>query len=163
MNKNEKRWIVLLVAVVIIAIVLFVALGMSKNKSNEGGQTGGSNNNGAENVVDNTYSTQLDDGTRLNKSTNFNSTKTYGNLEISNIQFTSKDGKSTLLADVKNTGTTTHEPEIVKIVLLDENGNTVTELKPAIEKIEPGETAQINSSISADVANVKDFRIEAAN
>ena len=50
-----------------------------------------------------------------------------------------------------------------KIVLLDENGNTVTELKPAIEKIEPGETAQINSSISADVANVKDFRIEAAN
>ena len=36
-------------------------------------------------------------------------------------------------------------------------------LKPAIEKIEPGETAQINSSVSADVANVKDFRIEAAN
>ena len=159
MNKNEKRWIVLLVAVVIIAIVLFVALGMSKNKSNEGGQTGGSNNNGAENLVDDTYSTQLDDGTRLNNSTNFNSTKTYGNLEISNIQFTEKNGMSVLLADVKNTGSETFEEEEATIVLIGEN-NEEREIAVYIPSLSAGETKQINSIVTADVVNVRDFRVE---
>ena len=134
MNNNEKRWIILLVAVVIIAIIFFVVI-TNINKGKDEGQN--------------------------NITEEFGKAKTYNNLEISNIQFTSKDGKSTLLADVKNNGTTTHEPEIVTIVLLDENGNTVTELHPAIGKIEAGATDQINSSVSADVTNVKDFRIEA--
>ena len=163
MNKNEKRWIVLLVAVVIIAIVLFVALGMSKNKSNEGGQTGGSNNNGAENVVDNTYSTQLDDGTRLNNSTNFNSTKTYGNLEISNIRFAERNGATVLLADVKNTGSSAHEIETVKITILGDDNAVLTQSNAVIEDMEPGETKKLNVTFTADIVNAKDFTIEAAD
>ena len=162
MNSNEKRWVILLVAGVIIAVIFFVVI-TNINKGDGENQNNVTQQQSVQNTSNEEFTTELDDGTKINTSESFGQTKTYNNLEISNIQFTSKDGKSTLLADVKNTGTTTHEPEIVKIVLLDENGNTVTELKPAIEKIEPGETAQINSSVSADVANVKDFRIEAAN
>ena len=41
MNKNEKRWIVLLVAVLVIAVVLIVSLSMSGNKQDTtiGGQS----------------------------------------------------------------------------------------------------------------------------
>lgn len=160
MNSNEKRWVILLVAVVIIAIVFFVVI-TNINKDNKGSQNNVTQQQSVQNNNNEQFTTELDDGTKINTSETFGKTKTYNNLEISNIQFTEKDGQSTFLADVKNNGTTTHEPEIVKIVLLDENGNTVATLNPAIEKIEPGETAQINSMISADVTNVKDFRIEA--
>lgn len=161
MNSNEKRWIILLVAVVIIAIIFFVVItNINNGDEAQNNVTPQQSVQGGNNEQ---FTTELDDGTKVNTSETFGQTKTYNNLEISNIQFTEKDGQSTFLADVKNNGTTTHEPEIVKITLLDENGNTVTELKPAIERIEPGETAQINSMISADVTNVKDFKIEAGN
>lgn len=160
MNSNEKRWIILLVAVVIIAVVFFIVITNINNDNGEN-QNNVTQQQPVQNNNNEQYTTELDDGTKINTSETFGQTKTYNNLEISNIQFTEKDGKSTLLADVKNNGTTIHEPEIVKITLLDENGNAVAELNPAIERIEPGETAQINSMISADVTNVKDFRIEA--
>ena len=160
MNNNEKRWIILLVAVVIIAIIFFVVI-TNINKGKDEGQNNITQQQSVQNNNNEQFTTELDDGTKVNTSEEFGKAKTYNNLEISNIQFTSKDGKSTLLADVKNNGTTTHEPEIVTIVLLDENGNTVTELHPAIGKIEAGATDQINSIVSADVTNVKDFRIEA--
>ena len=105
MNQNEKRWIVLLVAVVIIAIVFFVVLGF-RNKDGEDLA------DNSQNVPTNEeqYTVQLDDGTKLNTSEDFNSNKTYGDLEISNIQYTTRpDGMTVLLADVTNKGTTNHE------------------------------------------------------
>ena len=157
MNSNEKRWIVLLVAVVIIAIVLIVVL---TNRNGEEAVQQGEQEN--EIVNEEKYTTELEDGTKLNTSEEFNNTKTYGNLEISNIQYTEKDGMSVLLADVTNNGTTRHEVEIVKITILGDNGEVITEIKPIIGEIEPGETIQLNASIKADVANAKDFTIEAA-
>ena len=156
MNQNEKRWIVLLVAVVIIAIVFFVVLGF-RNKDGEDLA------DNSQNVPTNEeqYTVQLDDGTKLNTSEDFNSNKTYGDLEISNIQFTEKNGSSVLLADVTNKGNTTHENEIVKITILGENGEEITTTKPVIGKMEPGETVKINATITADVSNAKDFKIEA--
>ena len=85
----------------------------------------------------------------------------YGELEISNIQYTEQNGKTVLLADVTNKGNTTHENEIVKITILGENGEEITTTKPVIGKMEPGETVKINATITADVSNAKDFKIEA--
>ena len=158
MNQNEKRWIVLLVAVVIIAIVFFVVLGF-RNKD------GDDLADNSQNVPTNEeqYTVQLDDGTKLNTSEDFNSNKTYGDLEISNIQYTTRpDGMTVLLADVTNKGTTNHELEMVKITILDQNGEAITEIRPLIDAMAPGETVQINASITADVSNAKDFTIEAA-
>ena len=67
-----------------------------------------------------------------------------------------------LLADVTNKGTTNHELEMVKITILDQNGEAITEIRPLIDAMAPGETVQINASITADVSNAKDFTIEAA-
>ena len=157
MNSNEKRWIVLLVAVVIIAIVLIVALTGKKGEEKVSEQ-----NREQVAVNEDAYAEELDDGTKINTSEEFKTSKTYNKLEISNVQYTEKDGMSVLLADVKNTGSTTHEAEIVKITILGENGEVITETKPVIGKVEPGETIKLNATITADVVNAKDFKIEAA-
>lgn len=163
MNKNEKRWIVLLVAVVIIAIVLFVALGISKNRTNQGGQAGGDNNSsGTENVVDNTYVTEQSDGTRLNNSTNFNSVKKYGDLEISVVNFYERNGSTVLIANAKNVGSSAHKIETVKITILGENDQVLAESNAVISDIEPGAESAINVTFTADVVNAKDFKITAA-
>ena len=157
MNSNEKRWIVLLVAVVVIAIVLIVVLTGNKGKKEQIDQGAGQEIETNEEK----YTEELADGTKINTSEEFNSSKKYGNLEISNIQFTEKDGMSVLLADVTNTGNEKHEVEVVKITIIGENGETITEIKPIIGEIEPGETIKLNASITADVTNAKDFKIEA--
>ena len=156
MSKNEKIWRILLVAVVVIVIALII--GISRNGNKEEIQKG------AEQVInEEKYTTELTDGTKINTSEEFNNSKTYGNLEISNIQYTEKNGMSVLLADVTNKGNTKHEPEIVKITIIGENGKTITEIKPVIGEIEVGETIKINASITADVGNAKDFKIESVN
>ena len=158
MNSNEKRWIILLVAVVIIAIVLIVALNLNSGEENNVSNT---QDQGQVQTNEEQYTTELVDGTKINTSEEFNKEKTYKDLTISNIQFTEKDGISVLLADVTNNGSTVHELEVVTITVLGENDEVITELHPVIERIEPGQTAQINSSTNVDVTNAKDFRIEA--
>ena len=160
MSKKEKRWIIILVAIAIIAIVFLVVKMSNKEETGEGGTPQNVSTNEAAN--EERYTEQLEDGTKLNTSEEFNSSKTYGELEIENVQYTSKDGLSVLLADVTNRGTTTHESEVVKITILGEDGEEITEIRPVIGEIEPGETIKLNASITADIANAKDFRIEAA-
>ena len=151
---------ILLVAELIISIVLIVVL-VNSNKNKEKGQVAQGGQSQIEDKGEN-YTTELNDGTKINTGEEFNTTKKYGDLEISNIQYTEKDGMTVLLADVTNKGSTTHENEIVKITILGENDEELSTTKPVIGKIEPGETVKINATITADVANAKDFTIEAS-
>ena len=156
MNKNEKRWIVLLVAVLVIAVVLIVGLSMSGNKQDT--TIGQSQTQG-------TTGTQTGDessnyATRVNTNEDFNATKTYNDLEISNIQLSENNGTSVLLADVTNKGESTHEQETVKITIIGEDDSETT-VNAIIGTIEPGETIKLNTSMTADVVNAKDFKIEA--
>ena len=155
MNSNEKRWVILLVAVLIIAVVVIVAFVIPKG--NGEGEPAQQN----EAVNESKYTTELEQGSKLNTSEDFNSTKTYGDLEFSNIQFSSTNGVSTLLADFKNKSTTTHEVESVKVTILRENNEVLNELDALIEKIEPGQTAKFNAIATADITEAKDFKIEA--
>ena len=86
-------------------------------------------------------------------------TKTYKDLEISNIQFTEKNGSSVLLADVTNKGSETHEKETVKIIITEEDGSK-TEVRALIGEIKAGETVKLNTSMTADKVNAKDFEIQ---
>ena len=159
MSRNERRWIILLVAVVIIAIIFFVSITRGNRQSEQLAENVTTN----EEVNEEKYTEQLEDGTKINTSEEFNSSKTYGNLEIGNVQYTSKNGMSVLLADVRNNGTTTHEKEIVKITILGDNDEVIAEIRPVIGEIEPGETIKLNASITADIANARDYRIESAD
>lgn len=156
MNNNQKRWMVLLILVLIIVIIVAVVISLTRKEEKV--------MQSSENQVVNQekYTTQLEDGTKLNTSDELSVTKTYGDLEFSNIQFTERDGVSVLLADITNKGTETHKTEIVKITIIGEDGEKITELKPLIGEIKPGETDKLNAVATADIANAKDFTIEAA-
>ena len=157
MNKNEKRWIVLLVAVLIIAVVLIVGLSMNGNRQNTsiGGQSQTQGTTGTQTGDENSNYV-----TRVNTNEDFNSTKTYNDLAISNIQLSENNGTSVLLADVTNKGDSTHEQETVKITIVGEDDSETT-VNAIIGTIEPGETIKLNTSMTADVVNAKDFKIEA--
>ena len=152
MRRKEKIWIAILVAITIIVII--VALRGRKEK-----MAGGEENTTQQIEQEEQYTEELEDGTKINISKEFNTAKSYKNLEISNIQYTEKNGMTVMIADIKNVGTTKHEKEIVKIEIIGENGEIITELKPVIGEIEAGEMIKLNASVTADVANAKDFRI----
>lgn len=155
MTSKEKKIVFGVFAVLIVVIV--VALIIKNTKKDENMVQ---NQAQTDNKTQLEYAIELDDGTKLNTSKELNSTKKYKDLEISNIQYTSKDGNSELLADVKNVGTTVHEDEIVKLSIIGANGEVITTLSPIIGKVEPGETIKLIATVTADVVNAKDIKIE---
>ena len=158
MKDNEKKGIILLVIIAIVIILIIVKVTGKKEEDIAKENTSNVPAQGnAEKYVEN-----LENGVKINKSEEFNKTKKYKNMEISNIQFTYEEGRSVLLADVKNTASVKHNNEIVKITILDENNKVIEVLEPVLPTIEPGETKQLNVIISgADSVNAKDFKIEA--
>lgn len=159
MTGKEKKGILILVGVVLIVLLVVVLAMKSGDKTKE---TKGNVLNPSAGGNTEKYATNIEDGTKINNSTEFNKSKKYNNIEISNIQFTYEEGRSVLLADMKNTGSTKHNAEIVKITILDENNQAIDVLSPEIPNMEPGATKQLNVIISGkDAVNAKDFKIEA--
>lgn len=159
MTGKEKKGILILVGVVLIALLVVVLV--TKGSGDKTKETQGNILKPTENNTEK-YATNIEDGTKINNSTEFNKTKRYNNIEFTNIQFTYEEGRSVLLADMKNTGSIKHNAEIVKITILDENNQAIDVLSPVIKDIEPGATEQLNVIISGkDAVNAKDFKIEA--
>lgn len=154
MIQDKKNWIALIIVVVLISIILIVVLVRGEdNKTQEPMEE-------IRQEEEEKYLIELEDGTKVNTSEELKNVKAYGNLRIGNIQFTEQNGRSKLTAEVKNTGNTTHEAEIVKIKIKGENNEIITEIKPVIGEIEPGETIKLSATITAEVANAKDIEIE---
>ena len=152
MKKNEKKWVLILVAItVILVIVLIVRNVNKKDKTIE--QVGETNTNTQEFVQ------KLQDGTKLNTSTKLKETKKLDNLEIGNIQLTNQNGQSVLLADVKNNGTTKTSVILLDIILLDKEGIQIATIPGIISPLEAGATTQLNTSVQQDYSNAYDFSI----
>ena len=119
MKKNEKRMILILL--IILAIVI-IAVVVGKNKGNK--------ENTEKNQVKEEFVQVQEDGTKVNISSKLAETKTVGAYKIGNIQLTTKDNQSILLADVENVSSSATEMKMIEITLLDKEGN-------ALEKV-PG-------------------------
>lgn len=156
MIKKEKKIVYGVVSVFIILIIVTLIVKGINNKDNtqEESEIQTENNDGLK------YSMELEGGLKINTSKELTATKKYKNLEISNIQFTSKDGNSVILADIKNVGDTIQEEEIVGIDIIGADGQVMTTLSAKISKIEPGETKKLNTTVSADVVNAKNIEIK---
>lgn len=154
MESEKKTIIMVVVGVILIAVI--VAGVMKMKPQNEGTQDVVANQEENEK-----FTKKLEDGSKVNVSEELNKTKMYKDLEISNIQFTERNGRSQLIADIKNTGKVKHEVEIVKITIIGENGEEIETMNPILGDVEPGKTIQLNANITADVTNAKDFKIEA--
>lgn len=152
MKKKEKRLILILIAILV--VVLIIGLFIKKNRNEENGVQSQQNT-----VTDEKFVQVLEDGTKLNKSSKFNETKNIDGIEISNIQFTYKDGQTVLLANVTNNTGKAVDITLLDIKLLDEQGNEIVTVGGIISPMQVGETTQLNASMTMDYANAYDVEI----
>ena len=144
--------ILLIIIVIIIAIVVFSNLFKKDNVSK--------NNENVTNTTSESYVEELGDGIVLNKSRALNETKEIGGFVVSNIQLTTKDGMTTLLADVKNNTGAKTSLKTAEITLLDNNNEELVTVKGIINEMEAGGTSKLNISMTSNYVNAYDFKIE---
>ena len=152
MNQNNKLIIILLIFVLLLVVGVFAFI-MIKNNTQD-------NNSSSSSITTEVTVEKLEDGTKLNTSSKLSQIKRVGNLEISNSQITNKDGKTTLLADVKNIGTETINSLELQIILLDESGKEIKTLNGILGTIKTNETTQLNVASTQDYTNIYDYTIK---
>ena len=156
MKKKEKRMILILLVILIIAIVIFV---VSKNLNKESKTKENGSTTQQENTEPEEFVQVLEDGTKLNTSTELNKEKQVGNYKFENMQLTTQDNQTVLLADVTNTGSNKTDIQLVDVTLLDKDGNEIITVGGIISQLDPGEKTQFNTSMTLDYANTYDFKI----
>ena len=155
MRKGEKTFILI---IVIISIVIIGGLIILKNSRKEAQDNVGQNTTNMSNEVEE-YVQKLEDGSKLNVSSEMQKTKTLDGLEIRNIQLKEMGAITMLLADVENKTDSETPEKAVKIQIINKSGNVITELKGKIDGIQAGGTFKLNIAVTADVANAYDFKI----
>lgn len=155
MTNKEKKVIITIIAIMVAILVIIMVVKKGGNVDTPISETQ------EEKDAEEKYITKLEDGTKLNNSEEFNNTKKYKDLEFSNIQFTSKNGNSVLLATVTNTSNKKHAKEVVKITIIGENGKVIAEPTAMISEMEAGASRKLNLIVTADIANAKDFKVGA--
>ena len=155
-RKKEKRMILILLIILIIAIAIFV---VSKNLNKESKTKENGSTTQQENTEPEEFIQVLEDGTKLNTSTELNKEKQVGNYKFENMQLTTQDNQTVLLADVTNTGSNKTDIQLVDVTLLDKDGNEIITVGGIISQLEPGEKTQFNTSMTLDYANTYDFKI----
>ena len=156
MKKKEKRMILILLVILIIAIVIFV---VSKNTNKKINTNENTSTTQLENTEPEEFVQVQEDGTKLNTSTELNKEKQVGNYKFENMQLTTQDNQTVLLADVTNTGSSKTDIQLVDITLLDKDGKEIITVGGIISQLDPGEKTQLNTSMTLDYANTYDFKI----
>ena len=100
-----------------------------------------------------------EDGSKVNTSEELKKTKTIDGLEISNIRLVENNNVSQVVADVTNPTNGTLGDFPVEIIVKDKEGNEITRIGGYIDRVNAGETAQLNASATSDFANAYDFEI----
>ena len=105
------------------------------------------------------YVKETNDGTKINISPKINETKTIDGLEITNIQITSSNGVTTLIADVKNNTDTATALKNVLVKFLDQNGKELVSVNGIIMPLEIGQSTKLNVSLSSNYVTSYDINI----
>ena len=161
-TKSNQRGITLVALVlIIVGVVLLGGILLSFVFKKEGApnnkQTVGADN---QEQIDNEFVYEMEDGSKLNVSKEMQKEKRVGNLKISNIQLKETNGITTLLAEVENTGKEESKEKVLQIEVIDKNGKEIITIRCPIDSVKTGEKVQLNTSITANIANAYDFRVK---
>lgn len=151
-KKNNKKIIIILV-IAMILIIAVVAIYLINKRSSLGEKES------VQNEVQ-SYVQEVEDGVKLNTSTAMNTSKTLGNLLITNIQLTNRSGMTNLLAEVVNNSDEATPLKTVEITLLSYDGEELAKLTGVINSLEPGESTQLNIATTSNYITAYDFKIE---
>lgn len=157
-NKNRIK-ILLLCIVLLIIVVVTIVVTVNKKKASQGENVLVSEGETTENQVVEEFVNNLDNGVKLNTSSKLNESRKFEGLDIEDIQLTSQNSQTQLLANVKNNTSTESELMMIEITLYDKDGNKIVSLDGIISPLKPGESTQLNIGSSLDYANAYDFEI----
>lgn len=154
MKSEEKKMILILliITIVIIGIIWLIARGNKKETINNGVVE--------ENTVIEEFVQELEDGTKLNTSSQLNKSKEFQGLKIKNIQLTNQNNKTELITDIENVTGRDTQAMLIDIILYDKQGNEITTLGGRISPIKAGQTIQFSTSAMIDYANAYDFEFK---
>ena len=147
MTDIEKKFIFTVIGFLILIMIVVLSI----KSSNE-------NNTQLEDYV--TSFEKIGSDVKVNNNEDLAKTKTYNNVEMSNIKFTSQNGNSVLVADVKNIGEIKHEKEIITLSIIGSDDTEIATLDTILTDLEPGETKQLTVLATADIVNAKNFIIK---
>ena len=148
----KKRNIIIILAVIAVIAIIIFAVNKNSNKNKGENQTEENNTE--------KYVQVLEDGTKLNTSSELSKAKQVGAYKFENMQLTEQGSQTVLLADVTNTGSSATELQLVDVTLLDKNGKEIVKVGGIISPLQPGAKTQFNTSMTLDYANTYDFKIE---
>ena len=156
-KRNRKNNLIkfILIIIVLIIISIIIALVLNRNKDKEKIN----NNNETNTLKEESYIEEIEDGVKINKSSKLNEVKEINGLLITNIQLTTKDGMTTLLADVQNNSGVKTDVKTLQITLLNKDGSELTTVTGIVNGLEIGETTQLNIAMTSDYVNAYDFRV----
>ena len=157
MTRDEKRWIILLVAVLSIAIVLII--GLVKSKDAKKGSIK-ENITNVEQVQNEEYVKILEDGTKVNTSNKLKENKEFNGLKISNISIEEKENETVVEADIINETNKSQGDYGIYLVIKDDEGKEIKKIAGYINYIGPKENTKLRIKTSYDFANAYDFEIE---
>ena len=159
MKSSAKKRILIIVLILVIIIVALLIWRNSRKENQIAENNGGADSSQTDTNEVEEFVQVLDDGSKLNTSSELQTEKTLDGLKMTNIQLKASGGITTLLADVENTTDEKIEEKMVRVEILDKQGDTITEVKGVIDSVDPGKTVQLNIAVTADVANAYDFKI----
>ena len=155
---KAKELMIALFIIIVLLIVIIVAVNVNKNKGNEENTQTPEIGVVEENKVEEFVEVQ-EDGSKVNTSEELKKTKTIDGVEISNIRLVENDNVSQVVADIKNPTNKILGDFPIDIIVKDKTGKEITRIGAYIDKVNPGETAQLNASATSDFANAYDFEI----
>lgn len=157
MTDIEKKFIFTVIGFLILIMIVVLSI-KSSNKNKLEQQKASENNTQLEDYV--TSFEKIGSDVKVNNNEDLAKTKTYNNVEMSNIKFTSQNGNSVLVADVKNIGEIKHEKEIITLSIIGSDDTEIATLDTILTDLEPGETKQLTVLTTADIVNAKNFIIK---
>ncbi len=157
MTDIEKKFIFTVIGFLILIMIVVLCI-KSSNKNKLEQQKVSENNTQLEDYV--TSFEKIGSDVKVNNNEDLAKTKTYNNVEMSNIKFTSQNGNSVLVADVKNIGEIKHEKEIITLSIIGSDDTEIATLDTILTDLEPGETKQLTVLATADIVNAKNFIIK---
>lgn len=156
--KGKDLMIVLGVAIVLLLVIIIGVKVKNNNKIDPNADGQQTQNNVTNEIIEEFVEVQ-EDGSKVNTSEELTKTKKVDGLEISNISVVENNNVTQVTAQIKNPTNKTLGDFPVDIKVLDKNGKEIATIGGFIDRVAPGETAELNASATVDFANAYDFEI----
>ena len=157
-NRNKFRKIRITISIIIIIIVFIVCVKTLLKREDNNDTKVDENKFTLYDTSIAEYVKTSEDGTKINISPKLNQDMKFNGLDIKNIQLTSKNGITTLLADISNNTNKDSEMQNINIKLLDENNKEIRVVRGFIPSLKIGETTKLNVSMSSNLITAYDIK-----